>query len=57
MTTTNFKLCLINTVDELENVFADTGIMLDFGQAVDNEFIATDTVKGWLDVLHKNNPS
>lgn len=58
----NFKpaipdFCLINTVDEMDNVFIDTGIMLDFGDAIDIEFIATDTAKGWLDVLHKNNPS
>ena len=49
--------CVINTVDEMDSVFNDTGIMLYFDVAIDIEFIATDTAKGWLDVLHKNNPS
>lgn len=49
--------CIINTANEMDDVFIDTGIILDFGGAIDNEFIATDTVKGWLDVLHKNNNS
>lgn len=48
--------CVINTVDEMDNVFNDTGKMLYFDVAIDNEFIATDAVKGWLDVLQKNNP-
>lgn len=52
--TTNFKLCLINTIDELENVFADTGIMLDFGQAIDNEILAVDVVEDVLESLPKN---
>lgn len=47
--------CVINTVDEMDSVFSDTGRMLCFDDAIDNEFIATDTVKGWLDALHKNN--
>lgn len=49
--------CVINTVDEMDSVFSDTGIMLYFDVAIDIEFIATDTVKGWLNVLHKNNHS
>lgn len=49
--------CVINTVDEMDNVFLDTGKMLYFDEAIDNEFIATNTVKWWLDVLHKNNNS
>jgi hypothetical protein len=51
---TNFKLCLINTIDELGNVFADTGIMLDFGNAVDNEMAAVDVVEKILESLPKN---
>lgn len=51
---TNFKLCLINTIDELENVFADTGIMLDFGQAVDNEMAAVEVTQEILKSLPKN---
>ena len=51
---TNFKLCLINTIDELENVFADTGIMLDFGQAVDNEMMAVEVTEKILKSLPKN---
>ena len=51
---TNFKLCLINTIDELDNVFADTGIMLDFGNAVDNEMLAVEVVEGVLKSLLKN---
>lgn len=51
---TNFKLCLINTVDELENVFADAGIMLDFGNAIDNEMIAVEVVEKILKSLPKN---
>jgi len=52
---TNFKLCLINTIDELESVFADTGIMLDFGQAIDNEILAVYVVEQALINLIKNN--
>lgn len=48
---TNFKLCLINTIDELENVFADTGIMLDFGHAVDNEMMAVEVVERVLNEI------
>lgn len=51
---TNFKLCLINTIDELENVFADTGIMLDFGQAIDNEIMAVDVVEDVLESIKNN---
>ena len=51
---TNFKLCLINTVDEIENVFADTGIMLDFSQAIDNEILAVEVTEEILKSLPKN---
>lgn len=51
---TNFKLCLINTVDELDNVFTDTGIMLDFGHAVDNEMLAVEVTEKTLKSLPKN---
>lgn len=52
---TNFKLCLINTVDEIDNVFVDTGIMLDFVNAVDNEMLAVEVVEQTLINLIKNN--
>lgn len=51
---TNFKLCLINTIDEIDNVFADTGIMLDFGHAVDNEMMAVEVTEEILKSLTKN---
>lgn len=51
---TNFKLCLINTIDELDNVFADTGIMLQFGQAIDNEMIATEVVEKAIGDIKNN---
>lgn len=56
----NFKpaipdFCLINTVDEMDNVFIDTGIMLNFGDAIDSEIAAIDTVKEWLGDLSKDN--
>lgn len=54
MMETNFKLCLINTVDEIETVFADTGIMLDFGHAVDNEMLAVEVTENILKSLPKN---
>lgn len=38
----------LNTVDEIYNVFRDTGVMIDLGQAVDNEFIAVDVVERLL---------
>lgn len=58
--TTNFEpanpeWCVFNLVDELENVFADAGIMLDFSQAIDNEILAVDVVENVLINLIKNN--
>lgn len=35
----------LNTVDEIDSVFRDTGVMIDLSQAVDNEFIAVDVVR------------
>lgn len=46
--------CVINTVDEMDDVFWDYGIMLDFGQAIDNEMAAVDVVSGILESLLKS---
>lgn len=50
----NPEWCVFNLVDELDNVFADTGIMLDFGQAIDNEILAVDVTEKTLKSLPKN---
>ena len=55
MTATNFKTAkpnefTLNTVDEIDSVFRDTGVMIDLSQAVDNEFIAVDVTK---EILNK----
>lgn len=50
----NPEWCVFNLVDELENVFADTGIMLDFGQAIDNEMMAVEVTEKILKSLLKN---
>ena len=47
--------CVINTVDEMDSVFNDTGVMLDFGDAIDSEITAIDTVKEWLGDLSEDN--
>lgn len=56
MTATNFKTArpgefALNTVDEIDNVFRDTGVMIDLSQAVDNEFIAVDVTREILNKL------
>lgn len=53
---TNFKPakpseCLIFAIDEIEDTFRDTGIMLDLGQAIDNEIIAVNVVSEFLNGL------
>lgn len=48
----NPEWCVFNLVDELDNVFADTGIMLDFGHAVDNEMMAVDVVERVLNKIN-----
>lgn len=58
--TTNFKpakptWCVINTVYEMDNVFNDTGVKLDFHTAIDSEYIAVDVVETLLVNLAKNN--
>lgn len=50
----NPEWCVINTVDEMDNVFADTGIMLDFHTAIDNEMKAVEVVEGVLQKLSSN---
>lgn len=37
--------CVICAIDEIDNVFADFGIELEFGQAIDNEMLATEVVE------------
>ena len=56
MTKQNFKPAkpsefALNTIDEIEGVFRDTGIMLDLGKAVHNEFIAVNVSKEILNNL------
>lgn len=43
--------CVVNAADEMDNVFNDTGVMFDFGDAIDSEIAAIDTVKEWLSGL------
>lgn len=50
----NPEWCVFNLVDELDNVFADTGIMLDLGHAVDNEMLAIEVTEKILKSLPKN---
>ena len=47
--------CVINTVDEMDDVFWDYGVMLDFGHAIENEIMAAvEVVDGILESLLKN---
>lgn len=41
----NLDHCVINTIDEMADVFCDTGIDIYFDAAVENEDIAVDVVK------------
>ena len=47
----NPEWSVFNLVDELENVFSDTGIMLDFGNAVDNEMLAVEVTEKILNKI------
>lgn len=37
--------CVINSVDEMDNVASFYGVMIPFDQAIDNEMIATEVVE------------
>lgn len=52
--TANPNWCLLNTALEIDDVFFDSGVMLDFGQAIENEIAATDVVKSALQKLSSN---
>lgn len=56
MATTNFEpakpnWCVINTINEMNNVFIDTGVMLYFDAAIHNEDIAVDVVESIINKM------